>query len=67
MTDHRDALWTGLVIMKKLEDDIDNYLVSLDFPPGIIQFKRNQLRAHLQWSGSLSLIQVFLVLPCYDN
>ncbi|KAL1189286.1 DUF724 domain-containing protein 6 [Cardamine amara subsp. amara] len=47
--DHRDGWWTGLVI-EKLKDE--TFLVYFDSPPDIIHFQRNQLRPHLDWTGS---------------
>ncbi|KFK32129.1 hypothetical protein AALP_AA6G201900 [Arabis alpina] len=46
--DHNDGWWTGVVIKVMKED---KYLVKFDIPPDVIQFEKNQLRAHIHWNG----------------
>ncbi|XP_010506754.1 PREDICTED: DUF724 domain-containing protein 6-like isoform X2 [Camelina sativa] len=46
--DHKDGWWTG-VLIKKLGDD--KFWVYYDTPPDVIEFRRNQLRPHLRWTG----------------
>ncbi|KAL0861821.1 hypothetical protein Bca101_040939 [Brassica carinata] len=48
--DHNDGWWKG-VIVKKMEED-DQFLVRFDSPPDMIQFDRQQLRPHFDWTGS---------------
>ncbi|KAF8049866.1 hypothetical protein N665_2105s0002 [Sinapis alba] len=47
--DHNDGWWKG-VIVKKMEDD--KFLVHFDSPPDMIQFDKQQLRPHFDWTGS---------------
>ncbi|CAH8356668.1 unnamed protein product [Eruca vesicaria subsp. sativa] len=47
--DHRDGWWTGYILKKRA--DSERFLVYFDSPPDIIEFERDQLRAHLVWTG----------------
>ena len=49
--DQNDGWWT-CVIEKKMEDDDDKFLVYYDSPRDMIQFDRQQLGPHFDWTGS---------------
>ncbi|KAG2326064.1 hypothetical protein Bca52824_008792 [Brassica carinata] len=48
--DHNDGWWKGVIVKKMVEDD--QFLVRFDSPPDMIQFDRQQLRPHFDWTGS---------------